>query len=94
MGRFAHLLSALSFGAPPHAGIALGFDRLVAMLCNAKSIREVIAFPKSTSGSDPVFKSPSPSSADVLREYGLKPVSEAGAGAGPAAVGVAPSAEP
>ncbi|KZT32123.1 hypothetical protein SISSUDRAFT_1067175 [Sistotremastrum suecicum HHB10207 ss-3] len=56
---FDHLLQALRSGAPPHGGIALGFDRLVAILCSAASIREVIAFPKSTSGFDPLFKSPS-----------------------------------
>lgn len=77
MSRFSHLLSALSFGAPPHAGMALGFDRLVAILCGAKSIREVIAFPKSTSGADPVFRSPSAAPMDVLREYALKPLAEA-----------------
>ncbi|WVW81529.1 hypothetical protein I302_103524 [Kwoniella bestiolae CBS 10118] len=71
-GRFDHLLKALRCGAPPHGGIALGFDRLVSILCETKSIREVIAFPKSgSSGIDPVFKSPSVSSDEVLREYGL-----------------------
>ncbi|WRT63567.1 aspartate-tRNA ligase [Kwoniella shivajii] len=71
IGRFDHLLKALRCGAPPHGGIALGFDRLIAILCGAKSIREVIAFPKSGTGIDPVFKSPSISSNDVLAEYGL-----------------------
>ncbi|WVF66383.1 aspartate-tRNA ligase [Kwoniella sp. CBS 6097] len=70
--RFDHLLKALKCGAPPHGGIALGFDRLIAILCGAKSIREVIAFPKTGSGIDPVFKSPSVSGDEVLREYGLR----------------------
>ncbi|KGB77211.3 hypothetical protein CNBG_3049 [Cryptococcus deuterogattii R265] len=72
MSRFDHLLRALKCGAPPHGGLALGFDRLVAILCGAKSIREVIAFPKSTTGQDPVFKSPSVSGDEVLKEYGLQ----------------------
>ncbi|WVR03383.1 aspartate-tRNA ligase [Kwoniella sp. DSM 27419] len=70
--RFDHLIKALRCGAPPHGGIALGFDRLVSILCGAKSIREVIAFPKSGTGIDPVFKSPSVSGDEVLREYGLR----------------------
>ncbi|KAK4683653.1 aspartyl-tRNA synthetase, partial [Tremellales sp. Uapishka_1] len=72
ISRFSHLLQALKFGAPPHGGIALGFDRLVAILCGVKSIREVIAFPKTGTGVDPVFKSPSKSNDEVLRDYGLR----------------------
>lgn len=58
--RFSHLLHALDCGAPPHGGIALGFDRLMAILCAAESIRDVIAFPKQGSGVDPLFASPAP----------------------------------
>ncbi|KAN0064160.1 aspartate--tRNA ligase msd1 [Thecaphora frezii] len=58
--RFHHLLDALSCGAPPHGGIALGFDRLMAILCATSSIRDVIPFPKMGSGVDPVFHSPAP----------------------------------
>lgn len=58
MAQFNHLLQALQSGAPPHAGIALGFDRLMAILCDTHTIRDVIAFPKSATGADPLFGSP------------------------------------
>ncbi|CDO74020.1 hypothetical protein BN946_scf185043.g69 [Trametes cinnabarina] len=71
---FNHLLHALRCGAPPHGGFAFGFDRLMAILCKTSSIRDVIAFPKTAAGTDLLFKSPSPSSAEVLAQYALKPL--------------------
>jgi aspartyl-tRNA synthetase len=59
INHFSHLIRALKLGAPPHAGMALGLDRLVAILAGKSSIREVIAFPKNSSGHDLCFKSPS-----------------------------------
>ena len=69
--QFQHLLSALELGCPPHGGIAFGFDRLCAILCGETSIREVIAFPKSSTGRDPLIGAPSPISEAQLREYHL-----------------------
>lgn len=66
---FGHLLQALSMGCPPHAGIALGFDRLCAMLIGSSSIRDVIAFPKNQSGSDPVVESPTDVPEETLHQY-------------------------
>jgi len=69
---FSHLLHALKCGAPPHGGMALGFDRLMAILCKTQSIRDVIAFPKTSVGRDPLFKSPAAISPDVLEQYGIQ----------------------
>lgn len=71
---FGHLMKALSMGCPPHAGLALGFDRLCAMLIGSSSIRDVVAFPKTQNGSDLVVESPSSVTDDVLREYHIKKV--------------------
>jgi len=69
---FEHLLHALQCGAPPHGGIALGFDRLMSILCNTQSIRDVIAFPKTGAGTDPLFKSPATVTKEVLSQYGIQ----------------------
>ena len=57
--KFGHLIEAFKFGAPPHGGIAFGFDRLVSILCNEETIREVITFPKTGDSRDPLAGSPS-----------------------------------
>jgi aspartyl-tRNA synthetase len=69
--KFGHLLEAFEYGAPPHGGIATGIDRTVAILVGTPSIREVIAFPKTASATDLMFRSPSPISEAQLRELGL-----------------------
>ncbi|CCG22547.1 Msd1 protein [Candida orthopsilosis Co 90-125] len=66
---FGHLLKALSMGCPPHAGLALGFDRLCAMVVGTSSIKDVIAFPKNQSGSDRVVESPTAVDEKTLNEY-------------------------
>ena len=69
--KFSFLLDALRYGAPPHGGIALGFDRLVAILAGVGSIREVIAFPKTTSAACPLTEAPSEVSEDQLKGLSL-----------------------
>jgi len=66
--RFGYMLEAFRYGAPPHGGIALGFDRLIAILCNTPSIRDVIAFPKTAKGVDLMTDSPAPVTARQLRD--------------------------
>ncbi|HZL54258.1 MAG TPA: aspartate--tRNA ligase [Solirubrobacteraceae bacterium] len=70
--RFGFLLDALRYGAPPHGGIAFGVDRIVAIMAGRESIREVIAFPKTASGADPLSGAPTPIDAQVLRELGIR----------------------
>ena len=70
--RFGYMLKAFSFGAPPHGGIALGFDRLVALMAGIHSIRDVIAFPKTQKGQDLMSMSPGVVEAKQLRDLGLQ----------------------
>ena len=72
--QFGFLMNAFEYGAPPHGGIALGFDRLVALFAGQDSIRDFIAFPKNNSGRDVMIDSPSPIAQDQLDELGLKVV--------------------
>jgi aspartyl-tRNA synthetase len=74
--RFGFMLEAFKYGAPPHAGFGLGIDRLVAILANESSIREVIAFPKSQSGIDLMTLSPSQVPAISLKELGIQLVKD------------------
>ena len=69
--KFGFLLEAFQYGPPPHGGLALGWDRLCALLVGSDSIREVIAFPKTASGADPLTGAPTPVSPEQLREAGV-----------------------
>jgi aspartyl-tRNA synthetase len=72
--KFGFLLDALQMGAPPHGGFALGLDRFVALLAGEPNIREVIAFPKVSSGADPLTGAPAPVPAEQLEELGIRVV--------------------
>jgi aspartyl-tRNA synthetase len=76
--RFGFLLEHLRYGAPPHGGIAFGIDRLVALLAGRENIREVIPFPKTATGVDPLTGAPAPVDAAQLRELGLRLAAEPG----------------
>ncbi|WP_035775044.1 amino acid--tRNA ligase-related protein, partial [Arthrobacter sp. H5] len=69
--KFGFLLEGFKFGAPPHGGIAFGWDRVVALLAGTDSIRDVIAFPKSGGGYDPLTAAPAPITAQQRKEAGV-----------------------
>ena len=72
--KFGFLLEALAMGAPPHGGFAMGIERFVAQLAGEPDIRQVIAFPKVSSGADPLTGAPTPMPNEVLRELGIKAI--------------------
>jgi aspartyl-tRNA synthetase len=69
--KFGFLLDAFSYGAPPHGGIAFGWDRICALLAGTESIRDVIAFPKSGGGVDPLTDAPAAITPQQRRESGI-----------------------
>ena len=70
--RFGFFLNPFRYGAPPHGGFAFGIDRLVAILAGEENIREVIAFPKTQSGTDPMTNAPTPVDAKQLNDLGIR----------------------
>lgn len=92
--KFGFFLKALEYGAPPHGGLALGLDRVVAMILKAASIREIIAFPKNRSAYCPLTQAPSVVSGSQLSELGLSmPVAQGGAASTSGKRGKSPVAE-
>ena len=74
--KFGFLLDAFAYGAPPHGGIAFGWDRICALLSRTDSIRDVIAFPKSGGGFDPLTAAPAPITPEQRKEAGVDAVAE------------------
>ena len=81
--KFGFLLEALAMGAPPHGGFAMGIDRFVARMAGEPDLRQVIAFPKISSGGDPLTGAPTPMPAQVLKELGIEVVAPPESSAGP-----------
>ena len=89
IGTFSHLFKALEAGCPPHAGLAIGFDRLIAVMQARDSVRDVIAFPKNSNGEDQMVESPGPINQRQLQDYHLKVVGRDRQGEEKAVVGSA-----
>jgi aspartyl-tRNA synthetase len=70
--KFGWFLEALQMGAPPHGGFALGIERFVALFAQEATLREIIAFPKTSSGSDPLTGAPAPTTQERLSELGIR----------------------
>ena len=81
--KFGFLLEALKLGAPPHGGFAMGIDRFVARMAGEPDLRQVIAFPKVSSGGDPLTGAPTSIPASVLKELGIQVVIDPKSSAGP-----------
>jgi aspartyl-tRNA synthetase len=81
--KFGFLLEALKLGAPPHGGFAMGIDRFVARMAGEPDLRQVIAFPKVSSGGDPLTGAPTPMPDGVLKELGIRTIVEPESSAGP-----------
>jgi aspartyl-tRNA synthetase len=75
-GKFAFLLDALAMGAPPHGGFAMGIERFLALMADEPNIRQVVAFPKVSSGSDPLTGAPAPAGTAQLHELGIRLLDE------------------